>query len=259
MSETDFDYGGEVAVTVSKFKQPEEGSRNARLYGLLRVGTFQESHDGKLKDPAPQGIAIFHLLGKKDKLDDGDPMFFTKSFPFKKGDKSFLHRKANGFISAFGGLTKHSGFPSMINGLFSLKLEGGKAQNDDGTPKYVNFAGMSEIGEDTLELLEAAPAYAPLESPVGFLTEGQLTKEALELLHPTREFAGIIMQTQEFKAGTHPSQAIIQEVYESDKERYTIKKKDKEDEAKDANKGQAASGAKEMPAQSEALDDDVEY
>lgn len=259
MSDTDFDYGGEVATTASKFKQPEVGVRNARLYALLRVGTFQESHDGKLKDAAPQAIAIFHMLGKQDKTDEGEPMFFSKTFPMKKGDKTFLHRKANGFISSFGGLSKHTGFGSMINGLFSLSLTGGKEENEDGTPKYVNFAGMSEIGADTLELLDAAPAFAALPNPIGFLTESQLTKEALEAIHPTREFAGIIMQTQEYKAGIHPSQAIIDEVYNSDKERYTITKKDKEDQAKDANKGQSASGASSLPATPEVLNTEVEY
>lgn len=252
MSDTDFDYGGEVAVTVSKFKQPEVGARNARLYGLLRVGTFQEEFDGKLKDPAPQGIAIFHLLGSKDKLDDGDPMFFTKTFPFKKGDKSFLHSK---FIPAFGGLTKHKGFGTMINGLFSLDLAAGKKLNDDGTPKYVNFRSMSVIADDTLELLEDSPKFAPLDSPVGFLTEAQLTKEALEMLHPTREFAGIVMKTQEFLAGTHPSQAVIQAVYDADPERYTFKKNDDDKEEGNSNE----SGAGSLPATPENLGTEQEF
>lgn len=252
----DFDYGGEVASTASKFKQPSVGVRNARLFGLLRVGTFQESHEGKFKDAAPQGIAIFHLLGKKDTMEDGSPMFFTKTFPFKKGDKSFLHRKANGFISAFGGIGKHKGFSTMIGGLFSLSLLGGKDTNEDGTPKYVNFAGMSEIGEDTLELLDSSPAFAALESQVGFLTEAQLTEEALEMLHPTLEFAGIVMKTQEFLAGTHPSQDVIQAVFDKDPERYTYtaKDEDKEDKTKSVA-SQAASTAKELPSTAESLED----
>jgi len=258
MSDTDFDYGGEVAVTVSKFKQPTVGVRNARLYGLLRVGTVQEEYQGKLKDPAPQGIAIFHLLGKEDTMEDGEPMFMTKTFPFKKGDKTFLHRKANGFISAFGGLGKHKGFGTMINGLFSLSIGAGKQLNEDGTPKYVNFEGMSEIGEDTLEILEESPKYAPLETPVGFLTEAQLTKEALEMLHPTREFAGIVMKTQEFLAGTHPSQAVIQAVYDADPERYTIKAKN--DKKEDGPVGaQGASGAGSLPVEQEQLAAEQEF
>ena len=253
---SDFDYGGEVAVSVSKFKNPIIGVRNARLYGLLRVGTFQESHNGTLKDPAPQGIAIFHLLGGEDKMEGGEPMFFTKQFPFKKGEKTFLHRKANGFISAFGGLDKHSGFGSMISGLFSLDLVGGKALNEDGSPKYINFGSMSEIGKDTLELLEDSPKYTALEAPVGFLTESQLTKEALEMLHPTREFAGVVMKTQEFVAGTHPSQAVIQEVFDADPERYTFKEKD--DKAKPAG-DQAASGVKSLPVEAEKVDAEQEF
>ena len=206
-----------------------------------------------MKAAAPQGIAIFLLRGKTDLLDDGGEMFFSKPFPFKKGDKSFLHRQ---FIPAFGGMSKHKGFGTMINGLFSLKLKGGKEQNDDGTPKFINFDSMSEISEDMLEMAESMPAFAASETPIGFLTESELTKEALEMLHPTREFAGILMKTQEFQAGTHPCQALIQEIYEADKERYTIKAKDKKDDEanKSADEQSSSNEAQSLPAEAEKLD-----
>lgn len=256
----DFDYGGEVAEVTSKFKQAKVGVRNARLFGLLRLGTFQEEFKGEKKAPAPQAIAIFHLLGKEDKLDDGGAMFFTKPFPLKKGDKSFLHSK---FIPAFGGMSKHKGFGTMIQNLVSLKLKGGKETNEDGTPKYVNFDSIAEIGEDMLELIEASPQFAALENPVGFLTEGQLTKEALEMLHPTREFANILMNTQEFLAGTHPQQDLIQEMYDADPERYTVKKKEKGEDSDDgADEGQqqsSSNSAQSLPKEQEDLDEEQEF
>lgn len=248
-----FDYGGSIAETVSNFKNPTVGSRNARLFGLLRLGTFQETYNKELKDPAPQAVAVFHLLGKSDKLDDGSPMFFSKTFPLKKGDKSFLHKQ---FIPAFGGMTKHKGFTTMVNQLVSLKLKGGKELNDDGTPKYINFESMAEIGEDTLELLEAAPAYAALENPVGFICEDQLTEEALKLLHPTREFYGILMQTDEYKAGTHPCQALITKIFEADKERYTPKKGDKQGDD-EGDSGQQSNQAAALPK--EELNENQEF
>lgn len=253
MSDIGFDYGGEVAETVSKFKAATVGVRNARLYGLLRLGTFQETFKGELKAAAPQAVAIFHLLGKADKLDDGGAMFFSKPFPLKKGDKSFLHSK---FIPAFGGMTKHKGFGTMTNCLFSLKLKGGKDKNEDGTPKYVNFDSIAEIGEDMLEMADQMPAFAALENPIGFLTEGELTKEALEILHPTREFAGILMQTQEFKAGTHPSQELIESMYNENKDRYTVKAKDKaEDEDNESDSQSESNEAKSLPSTPEDLGD----
>lgn len=253
MSDIGFDYGGEVAETVSKFKAATVGTRNARLHGLLRLGTFQETFKGEVKPAAPQAIAIFLLRGKEDKLDDGGEMFFTKPFPLKKGDKSFLHSK---FIPAFGGMAKHKGFGTMINCLFSLKLKGGKEKNEDGTPKYINFDSMAEIGEDMLEMAEQMPQFAGLENPIGFLTEAELTKEALEMLHPTREFAGILMKTQEYLAGTHPCQALIEEMYEADKERYTIKAKDKKEE-EDGEEGEQSSSnqAQSLPSTPEDLGD----
>ncbi|AWD90602.1 hypothetical protein [Pseudomonas phage Njord] len=231
-----FDYGGAVAETVSLFKNPKVGTRNARLWALVRVGAFAETYtNGKVKElkaAAPFAFAIFHLLGKEDKLDDGSPMFFVKQFPLKKGDKSFLHKT---FIPAMGGMAKHKGFGTMGNQLVSLTLKGGKETNDDGTPKFVNFANMAEIGEDTLELLEGAPQYAPLEGAPGFVIESELTEAVLSKLHPVREFAELVMQTEEFKAGTHPCQELIQGMYDADTERYTRKEKDGKDSDDDGD------------------------
>lgn len=254
---SEFDYGGAVAETVSNFKNPKVGARNARLWGLIRVGTFAETYRNKgvaeIKAPAPYAFAIFHLLGKEDKLDDGSPMFFIKGFPLKKGDKSFLHKT---FIPAMGGMAKHKGFTTMGNQLVSLSLKGGKELNEDNTPKFVNFASMAEISEDTLELLENAPAFAPLADAPGFLLESELTELVLSKLHPVREFAETVMATEEFKAGTHPAQALIQAMYDKDTERYTRKEKKSDDE--DGGDGDG----KQTPAPAgkvEALQEDQEF
>lgn len=264
MSDMGFDYGGELAETTGGFKQATVGVRNARLYGLLRLGTYREvfRQGGKeeVKAPAPQAIAIFHMLGKDDVLDDGSPMFFTKPFPMKKGDKSFLHKT---FIPAFGGMSKHKGFGTMINCLTSLKLKG-KGEKEDGTPQYINFDSISEIGEDMLEMIEAAPKFAALENPVGFLREDQLTREALEMLHPTREFAGILMKTEEFVAGTHPCQELIQGMFDENPERYTPKAKTSKDD--DEEKGGDTSAqpnkpneAGKLPTEQEDLSEEQEF
>lgn len=258
MSATDFDYGGEVAEVVSKFKNPEEGEREARLYGLIRLGTFQEEFKGQKKPAAPQAVAIFHLLGENDKLDDGEPMFFTKTFPLKKGDKSFLHAK---FIPAMGGMSRHKGFGTMINELTTVNLVGGKDKNEDGTPKYINFKSMAAITDRMRKMLDADPELAPLENPVGFLREDQLTKEALEFLHPTREFAKILMNTEEFLAGTHPCQELIQSIYDENPERYTAKAKDKsDDDEEESGNHESGNGAGQLPQEpAEQLDEEQEF
>jgi len=256
---SDFDYGGEIAKA-SGFENPKEGPRNARLFGLLRIGTFAGEYQGKPKPPAPHAIAIFHLLGKADKTEAGEPMFFTHDFSLKSGDKSFLHKS---FIPAMGGMSKHKGFSTMVNELFALELTGGKEVGEDGKPKYINFKSMGVIPEDTLELMASAPAFAALEKPVGFLKESELTEEALAYLHPTLEFAKIVMQTEEFKAGTHPCQALIQKIYDSDKERYTAKTKEGKQTGTDGStpetsgtNGPSTTGA---AAPSEALVPDQEF
>lgn len=252
---SEFDYGGAVAETVSLFKNPNVGTRNARLWGLIRLGTFAETYrNGKteeLKAPAPFAAAIFHLLGKSDKLDDGSPMFFVKTFPLKKGDKSFLHKT---FIPAMGGMAKHKGFGTMGNQLVSLTLKAGKEMNDDGTPKFVNFGNMAEIGEDTLELLEGAAAYAALEGAPGFVMEADLSEAVLDKLNPVREFAGIVMQTEEFKAGTHPAQELIQKMYDADPERYTRKEKDEKGTGDDDDKPVTPAGKVEELSEEEVFE-----
>lgn len=253
----DFDYGGEVASN-GGFKQPPVGTRKARLAGLLRLGTFRETFmNGKvaeIKDPAPQAVAIFHLMGKADLSEDA-PVYFTKPFPMKKGDKSFLHKT---FIPAMGGMSKHKSFVSMITQMASITLKPSAKLNEDGSPKYVNFDTVSAMDEETIELHEANAANAPLEGYVGFLKEDELTEEALALLHPTREFAGILMKTEEFKAGKHPSQALIQGIFDANPERYTYKDSDKDDADSDAGDGQQ-NKAQTPPAEVEQMQADKEF
>jgi len=145
----------------------------------------------------------------------------------------------------------------MVNELCSVTLVGSKQTDDNGVPKYTNFGSIGVIPEDTLEDIKDMPKYAALANPVGFLKEDELTEEALSYLHPVREFAGILMQTEEFKAGTHPCQALIQGMYDKDPSRYSYKK-DEEDAAAPAN--QAANGPAAEPATpSEALNPEQEY
>lgn len=247
-----FDYGGEVAETASNFKNPTVGSRSARLFALLRVGTFCETYrsNGKVevKPPAPQAIAVFQLLGKEDKTDEGDPMFFTKQFPLKKGDKSFLHSK---FIPAMGGMSKHKGFGTMKDQLCTLSLKGGKEKNDDGLPKYINFESVSAIPSDMLEDMEDMPKYAALENSIGFLTESELTEEALSYLNPVRDLGMCVFQTEEYKAGTHPSQEVLEAVYNKNPELYENKKSEESNsEPDEGSEGQGTSTPAKLPTES---------
>lgn len=254
---SEFDYGGEIAKAAG-FTKAAPGTRNARLYAMLRLGNFSATFKGEEKDPAPFAVAVFHLLGSTDKTEDGHPMFFSKDFPMKDGSKSFLHKT---FIPAMGGMTKHKNFPSMIGGFVSITLNGSKEAAEDGSPKYTNFGSIGVISDDTIELLEGSPKYAALENPVGFLRESELTEAALELLHPQREFAGILMQTVEFKAGTHPCQELIQKMYDKNPDRYQYKKSDADSGDDDAGQqNSAANGpAAEPAAPVEQLTTEQEY
>ncbi|ARB11240.1 hypothetical protein [Marinomonas phage CPP1m] len=247
-----FDYGGEVAETASNFKNPEEGTRPARLYGLIRVGNFVAEFKGEKKDPAPYAIAILQLLGKADKDDEGNSLFITKEFPLKKGEKSFLHSK---FIPAMGGFSRHSGFASMKNQLTTVTIKGGKEFNEDGTPKFVNVSALSPIATDMLEDMEELPKYAPDEGAIGFVTEGQLTKGILEKLNPKLDVANLILQTEEYKAGVHPSQEVLKELYESNTELYSptsrSKKKTEGEEGKESNTPSGAAIKENLSNESE--------
>jgi len=188
----DFDYGSEEVVDPgAEFKNPEIGDHTAVLRSLIHCGLFRESYRGKVKKPAPEVVAIFELKDEEDMEDDGvTPLELHKSFPLKKGDRSFMTK----FIKVFDPKGKATGFDDFIGKPCQITAKGSKALNEDGTPKYVNFGGISGLPPKFAKMIEPLTVKG-----VGHVPFQELTKEAILELNPVLEVANILMKGERYK------------------------------------------------------------
>lgn len=204
MSEEGFDYGADpVEAGGGSFKNPAVGPHTSRLRSLIHVGMFAGTFEGKPKPPAPTVIAIFELNDEGDfEEDEVTPLTSSKDFGLKKGDKSFMTK----LIAALDSTGKSKGFDDLIGAACTIDIKPGKEKNDDGTPKYVNFGGVSAM----------PPKFAKMVTPlveglgVGHVRFKDITKEALMELHPIRHVADILMKSIDYPGSK--AEAIINEI-----------------------------------------------
>jgi hypothetical protein len=227
---TGYDYGTDESVeSGGEFKHPEVGDHSARLRSIIHCGLFRETFKGKVKKPAPQVVAIFELKDEEDFEDDGTtPLTINKAFPLKKGDKAFMTK----FIKALDPKSKTSGFDELIGAPCTVNVKGSKELNDDDTPKYVNFGGMSGI---------PAKFAAMVDELVEGLGNGHvrfddITEDAIMELNPALEVANILMKGEKYEGST--AETIIKGIR---KDNPDFAKFDKKDEKADKKK----SGAKD--------------
>lgn len=151
-----FDFGEDPIAAGGSFKNPEVGNHTARLRSLIHVGMFADefknAKSGKVevKKAAPFVYALFELKEDTDVTEEGEPLTIGKSFPLKKGDKAFLTTFMRAMLTSaefaqYEAGTLKGGFGDLIGRCVSLDLAGGKEKNDDGTPKYVNIKGITQI------------------------------------------------------------------------------------------------------------------
>ena len=200
---SDFDYGTEeVAEVGGTFKNPQEGDHSAVLRSIIHCGLFREEFKGEIKKPAPQVVAIFELKDEEDFEDDGvTPLTLHKAFPLKKGDKAFMTK----FIAALDPKGTASGFDDLIGTPCQVTCKGSKVKNEDGTPKYINFGGMSAM----------LPKFAKMIDPltvmgVGHVPFEALTKDAVLELNPIIEVANILCKGERYEGSK--AQEIVEEI-----------------------------------------------
>ena len=247
-----FDYGAEKAEVKNRsFKNPKVGTASALVRSIIHLGSYREEFKGKVKDPANYVTIIFELKRKTDLEDDGEtPLEISISVPLRGGEKSWLTKIEKALLQE-----GDKGFDDWIGRACSLQLEGSKELLDNGDPKYVNVKGIFQIDEDTLETLEDKGRDKLVTQGVGHVTYGNLTKPAIEELHPVLEVANILM-----KAETYPgsvAEGLVAEI-----------RKDNPDFAKSKAKSEsnvpAAGASDDTPAptangQAPSLDDDEEF
>lgn len=218
-----FDYGTEeVAEAGGTFKNPEIGDHSAVLRSIIHCGMFREEYKGEKKKPAPEVVAIFELKDEEDFEDDGEtPLTLSKAFPLKKGDKAFMTK----FIKALDPKGEAEGFDDLIGKACQVTAKGSKALNEDGTPKYVNFGGISGL------LPKFAKMIDPLQvKGVGHVRFEDITKEAVLELNPILEVANILMLGEKYEGSK--AEEVVNEIRKENPD--FAKQKEKKEEKKDA-------------------------
>lgn len=197
-----FNYGAEPVSGGKSFKNPEVGKHQARLRSIIHLGLFQETFQGKLKDVAPQVVAVFELKEDHDFEEDGTtPLTFSKTFPLRTGEKSFLTKMEKVFMQP-----GDTGFESWIGRVCELDLKGSKELGEDKKPKYINFDIISSLHP---KLAAICPELAVQGS--GHCEFANLTVDAIKELHPIREVADILLsQYNQSYAGSHVEKLIAE-------------------------------------------------
>lgn len=241
-----FDYGTDnVQEVLNNFKIAEPGDHSARLAGIIHLGTFRESYNGELKKPAHQVLAIFELKDDEDFEEDGEtPLYIHKSFPLKKGDKTFMNK----MIRALDPKGKAEGFDDMIGAACTVSIVPSKQVDSEGKPKYTNFGGLSGLPA------QFAKHVPKLVNEVGHVRPGEITKDNILMMNPIIEVANILMKTEEFKGSE--AESIIKEI-----------RKDNPDFAKPSSKKEDENDAppptdaddKAQPEVDPGLDEEAEY
>ena len=234
---SDFDYGTEDVPEAGKdFKNPEIGDHTARLRSIIHCGMYREnSKKYGIKKPAPQVVAIFELKDEEDFEDDGvTPLTIHKSFPLKKGDKSF----ATAFRKAFDPKGKASGFDDFIGEACQISCVGSKVTNDDGTPKYVNFGGVTGLPAKFAKMIDPLAVEG-----VGHVRFENLTKEAILELNPILDVANVLMKGEKYEGSV--AEQIVEEIRKENPDFAVPKKKDDSSEEKSEAKDEVETDLKD--------------
>lgn len=188
-----FDYGAEVAVGGGAvFKNPEVGDHEALLTGIVHVGSFQDVFKPKggkeeIKKPVNFVLLRATLMGDDDKNEDGSRMEMWRPVSLKQGDKAEL----TVLLNAIDPKELLGGFDDFIGKAFIASMAGSKETNEDGTPKYVNWASKGFAGcPDKLAKLVYAEAETDEVSNLGHVTFDKITREVLDAIpaHLIRQY-----------------------------------------------------------------------
>lgn len=264
MAELDFDYGADLAEGGGFDRvNPEVGVQYGYLKSVVHLGKVAGDFEGKAKDPTNRVSLNFELMGNlvpegEDGCitglhpDTGEPLTQSVVVNLVKGDNAFLTKVMNALISKKEmdeGSIK--GWEPLIGRPVTLDIKGSKKLKD-GKPEYVDIKGISVF----------PPALKPMATGikhkgVGHVLLKDLTKEALEEVNM---FLGVqkgMMESEEWKAGTHPAIAIVEEI-RKDNPNYA-KATGKADKGADGAQGASGGAQQQQGAPAEEVKGDEEF
>lgn len=246
-----FDYGSEHEVEDGgiDFKNPTVGDHSARLRDIIHVGMYSETYKGKAKKPAPYVVAVFELKEDDDFEDDGEtPLTINRAFPLRKGDRAFMTT----FRKALDPNETATGFDDMIGLPCTINCKGGKETNDDGTPKYVNFGGISGVPAKFVPLIDDLKE----GFGVGHVRFKDITEDAILALHPIIEVHKILMQSSDYRGSA--AEKVIAEIRKENPDFARPSAEDKKDGDKN-NKTNKAQDPETQPEVETDLDEQEEF
>lgn len=215
----DFDFGADLAEGSGVQRvNPEVGMQYGYLKSVIHLGKIAGDFDGKGKPPTNRVSLNFELMGNLagEDADDyisglhpdtGEPLNKEVIVNLVKGDNAFLTKVMNALISKKemeAGTIK--GWEPLIGRPVTLDIKGSKSMKD-GKPEYVDIKGITPFPS------ALKPLATGMKHPgVGHVLLKDLTVESLDEVNM---FLGVqkgMMESEEWKAGTHPAIALVEEI-----------------------------------------------
>lgn len=261
MSDFEFDYGADLAEGNGvKRVNPEEGLQFAVLKSVIHLGKIVTYFNKQPKPPVNKVVLNFELKGNlvpegEDEAitglhpETGEPLNQSLTVNLTKGDNAMLTKVMAALISKKE-MAENSvkGWGDLIGRKVQLDIKGSD-EKVDGKPKFVDIKAVT-----------AAPAALKASIPdlknagVGHVQLTQLTAAALEECNMYLDVQKGMMESEEWKAGTHPAIAIVDEIRKENPNYAKAKAKD-DKPGEDATGGQGAT----PPAETEKVDSSEEF
>lgn len=254
MALQDFDYGEDLEKGGEGFtrENPKEGDHAARLKAIIHLGKCHRSHaESKDKPPVNMAVAVFELKEDYDvHSETGEPLLFAKDFTLMDGDRSFLHGEFIPALVTKEDLPNLKSFDDLIGKTCQLKLKGSKELQDDGSPKYINFASISSLHPKVAALTD------PLkDDPLnGHIRLKDLQAGHLDLMNVYNHVQSLMLLSEQWKDGTHPAIPLIEEIR---KERPNFAKATSKGDKSPDSKGKTDEPKPDAPV--EKVDGDEEF
>lgn len=211
-----FDFGADLAEGSAGFtiENPKVGPHAARLRDIIHLGKIGDSRYPD-KAPVNRAVAVFELKEDHDKHSEtGAPLLYTYMFTLYNSDKAFLMKELIPALLTAEELKSGAfkAFDDLIGKPCQLELSGSKeTYKDEKTgeelPKYINLKGISPLHPKLAQITDEL-----VGGGLGHVRLPDFKKEALDVLNVFMHVQEGILKSEEYKAGTHPAAAMIEEI-----------------------------------------------
>lgn len=216
----EFDYGAEIAEGSGvKRVNPEEGLQYGYLKSVIHLGKIGSTYKGKVKDPSNRVCLNFELMGNlaDAESDDyisglhpetGEPLNHSLTINLVKGDNAMLTKVMAALVSKKEMETNAvKGWDQLIGRPVTLNLKGSEKKGEDGKPAYVDVKEISQFPSALKPLIKGIKTQG-----VGHCLLKNLTLEAMDEVNMYIDVQVGMMKSEEWKAGTHPAIALVDEI-----------------------------------------------